>query len=49
MNTNPALEYPKKSAQFFMDYLDRNGAIAWEGAWKITEVGRRLLARLESR
>ena len=49
VNTNPALEYPKKSAQFFMDYLDRNGAIAWEGAWKITEVGRQLLARLESR
>ena len=47
VNSNPALEYPKKSAQFFMDYLDRNGAIEWDGAWKITEVGRQLLGKLE--
>lgn len=46
VNSNPALEYPKKTAQFFMDYLDRNGAIEWDGAWKITEVGRDLLERL---
>lgn len=48
VNSNPALEYPKKSAQFFMDYLDRNGAIVWEGAWKLTDVGRRLLEHLEA-
>lgn len=48
VNTNPVLEYPKKTAQFFMDYLDRNDAIEWDGAWKTTEVGRRLLRRLES-
>lgn len=47
VNTNPVLEYPKKTAQFFMDYLDRNDAIEWDGAWKTTEVGRRLLRRLE--
>lgn len=46
VNTNPVLEYPKKTAQFFMDYLDRNGAIEWDGAWKITEVGRKLLQSL---
>lgn len=49
VNSNPALEYPKKTAQFFMDYLDRNGAIEWDGAWKITEVGRSLLSHLENR
>jgi hypothetical protein len=49
VNTNPVLEYPKKSAQFFMDYLDRNGAIEWDGAWKITQVGRQLLEYLETR
>lgn len=49
VNTNPVLEYPKKTAQFFMDYLDRNSAIEWDGAWKTTEVGRRLLQRLENR
>lgn len=48
VNSNPVLEFPKKTAQFFMDYLDRNGAIEWGGAWKTTEVGRRLLRRLES-
>lgn len=47
VNSNPALEYPKKTAQFFMDYLDRNGAVEWDGAWKITEVGRGLLEHLE--
>lgn len=47
VNSNPALEYPKKTAQFFMDYLDRNGAIEWDGAWKITAVGRELLEHLE--
>lgn len=49
VNSNPVLEYPKKTAQFFMDYLDRNGAIEWDGAWKITEVGRALLNHLEGR
>ena len=49
VNSNPILEYPKKTAQFFMDYLDRNGAIGWDGAWKITEIGRALLGHLENR
>ena len=49
VNTNPVLEYPKKTAQFFMDYLDRNDAIEWDGAWKTTEVGRKLLERLEKK
>lgn len=49
VNSNPILEYPKKTAQFFMDYLDRNGAIEWDGAWKITEIGRALLGHLENR
>ena len=49
VNANPVLEYPKKTAQFFMDYLDRNGAIVWDGAWKMTEVGRSLLDRLADR
>lgn len=49
VNSNPALDYPKKTAQFFMDYLDRNGAIEWDGTWKITEVGRNLLEHLEGK
>lgn len=44
VNKNPALEYPKKTAQYFMDYLDRNGAIEWSGsAWVITAVGEQIL------
>lgn len=46
VNANPVLEYPKKSAQFFMDYLDRHGAIEWDGAWKVTALGQRLLDEL---
>jgi predicted transcriptional regulator len=46
VNTNPALGYPRKSAQLFMDDLERNDAIEWEGAWKTTEVGQRLLEAL---
>ncbi len=49
VNTNPVLEYPKKSAQFFMDYLEREDAIEWDGAWKITKIGEELLERLEER
>lgn len=49
VNANPVLEYPKKTAQFFMDYLDRNGAIEWDGAWKLTQVGRDLLDQLAAR
>lgn len=48
VNSNPVLEYPKKTAQFFMDFLDRNGAIEWNGAWKITDIGRKLQEHLES-
>lgn len=48
VNSDPVLQYPKKSAQFFMDYLDRDGAIAWDGAWKLTEVGEGLLERLQA-
>lgn len=48
INPNPALAYPRKMAQFFMDYLDRNDAIEWDGAWKITEVGRKLLDYLQN-
>lgn len=47
VNTNPVLEYPKKTAQYFMDYLDRNGAIEWSGsAWVITPVGEQVLRDL---
>lgn len=47
VNQNPVLEYPRKSAQYFMDYLDRNGAIAWSGsAWVITSVGEQILSDL---
>ncbi len=46
VNTNPVLAYPQKSAQLFMDDLERNDAIAWDGAWRTTEVGERLLDAL---
>lgn len=48
VNDDPVLVDPPKSAQFFMDYLDRNGAIVWEGGWKTTEIGKQLLALLQA-
>ena len=43
---DPVLADPPKMPQFFMDYLERNGAIEWRGAWTTTEVGKEILAML---
>jgi hypothetical protein len=48
VNRDPVLEYPAKTAQFFMDYLDRNGALVWERNWKTTALGKRALGFLEA-
>lgn len=45
-NLNPVLEYPAKTAQFFMEYLDREGAIIWDSRWKTTSIGKQALALL---
>lgn len=47
LNRDPILAESRRQAQFFMDYLDRNGAVAWDGAWKTTDVGKAVLASLE--
>ncbi|MDR1083022.1 MAG: hypothetical protein LBL27_04035 [Coriobacteriales bacterium] len=49
VNQDPVLEYPAKTAQFFMDYLDRNGALLWDKNWKITALGREALAFLHAK
>jgi hypothetical protein len=48
VNKNPVLSYPRKTAQFFLDYLDRNGAVTWDNNWRITSVGKQALGLLRA-
>jgi hypothetical protein len=48
VNKDPVLEFPRKAAQFFLDYLDRNGAVIWESNWRITSVGTQALEFLRT-
>lgn len=48
-NKNPVLNYPQKEAQFFLDYLDRNGAVIWDNNWKTTSIGKRALELLRTK
>ena len=47
VNDDPALVEPRRLAPFFVDKLDRAGAVEWVDAWKVTEVGAQALAMLE--
>lgn len=49
VNQNPALHYPNKTVQYFLDYLDRNGAIIWDENWMTTAVGKQALELLHER
>ena len=44
---DPLLADPPKMPQFFMDYLERGGAICWNAAWKATDLGKEALAWLD--
>lgn len=46
VNRMPVLNFPAKTAQLFIEHLERHQAIAWDGAWKTTELGQRALAKL---
>jgi hypothetical protein len=46
VNKNPVLDYPRKAAPYFLDYLDRNGAVTWDDNWRITAVGKQALELL---
>lgn len=43
VKANPASESPRRLGGYFVDRLEKAGAIEWAGAWTITEVGRELL------
>ncbi len=40
---NPALENPTRYASFFIDRLERAGAVVWDGGWRLTDEGRAFL------
>ena len=48
VDKNPVLEFPHKTTLFFLDYLDRNGAVIWDRAWKTTTVGKQALELLRA-
>ena len=39
-----AAKSPKRYATYFMDKLERAGAVDWQGSWVITAAGRDYLA-----
>lgn len=49
VNALPEVGFPAKTAQFFIEHLQRHQAIEWDGTWKITKLGetaRESLARV---
>ena len=48
VNANPVLHYPQKAVNYFLDFLDRNAAVEWDGTWKITAIGERVLELLRA-
>ena len=43
---DPVTKSPKRYAMYFVDKLERAGAVDWEGSWVITEAGRDYLAEV---
>lgn len=43
---DPAAKSPKRYAMYFVDKLERAGAVDWEGSWVITAAGRDYLAEI---
>ncbi len=47
INHDPLVQSPRVYAPFFVDRLERCDAIEWEGQWRLTDVGRDVLALLD--
>ena len=43
---DPITQNPKRYAMYFVDQLERAGAVDWEGSWVITNAGRDYLAEI---
>lgn len=43
---DPVTKSPKRYAMYFVDKLERAGAVDWEGSWVITKAGRDYLAEV---
>ena len=46
---NPLAENPRVFPGFFIDRLERAGALVWDAGWKTTDVGAAWLAAREGR
>lgn len=47
VDDEPVLQNPKRFATFFVDKLERAGAVQWNGSWTIAQPGIDYLANLE--
>ncbi len=43
----PAAQEPRRYAMYFIDKLERAGALDWNGAWTTTEEGKRFLSQID--
>lgn len=49
VDADPELQEPRMYASYFFDRLSACGLIEWDGAWKITELGRAAIELLDGR
>lgn len=47
VNGDPLLKQPRLYVQHFIDRLEKDGALLWDGAWTITQVGEDALTSLQ--
>ena len=43
IDKDPLVQSPRFFAQHFTERLEKAGAVEWDGAWKITDLGRSYL------
>ena len=44
VDDDPAVQKPRRYAMYFIDKLERAGALDWQGAWVTTDAGRAYLS-----
>jgi hypothetical protein len=47
VNSDPVLDYPTKTAQYFLDILQRAECVKYEAGWRITDIGKQALEIIE--
>lgn len=48
VDNDPLLRNPRRYAAFFLEHLEKNDAVVWDGTWKTTDLGHEVLASLQT-